>query len=85
MSIDIEFLSILRCPESGAKLREAAKEQLAAVNQKIKTGTLSTRSGAVVSEAMTAALVTVDGQRLFQMLGDIPNLVIDDAIDLTEE
>ena len=82
MSIDIEFLSILRCPESGAKLREAAKEQLAAVNQN-KDGTLHSLRRVVA--AMTAALVTVDGQRLFQMLGDIPNLVIDDAIDLTEE
>jgi len=82
MPLNLEFLSILRCPESGSKLAEATPEQLAKVNQDINAGTLRTRSGERLSKPLTAALVTMDGQRMFQMMGDIPNLVIDDAIQL---
>ena len=82
MSIDLEFLAILRCPESGVKLGEASEQQLATVNEHIRAGAVKTRSGTSITEPLGSALVTVDGQRMFQMMGDIPNLVIDDAIDL---
>ena len=85
MTIDPDFLSVLRCPESGSKLAQATEEQLNAINDKIQDGSLKTRKGDVVEGPMTVALVTVDGQRVFQVMGEIPNLVIEDSIDLTAE
>jgi len=83
MALDPEFISILMCPESGSQLELATAEALDAINLRITNGEIETHGGTHLSSALESGLVTVDGCRLFQVSNDIPNLVMDDSIDLT--
>ena len=82
MALDPDFVSILICPESGAKLEVASEGLIKSINEQISTGSVTNRSGTVRTEPIEAALVTRDGSRVFEVVGEIPNLVMDDAIDL---
>jgi uncharacterized protein YbaR (Trm112 family) len=83
MVLDPDFISILVCPESGAKLQVASPRLIAKLNDEVSTGRLTTRSGTTVAQPLTTALVTDDGRRVFQVHDEIPNLLMDDAIDLS--
>ena len=83
MGLDPDFLSILVCPESGAKLQIASPKLVAKLNGEVSAGRLTTRSGATIAHPLTTALVTDDGRRVFQVTDEIPNLLMDDAIDLS--
>ena len=82
MALDPDFVSILICPESSVKLQIASPKVVTTLNERIATGTVTTRSGTTLTQALESALITVDGRRIFQVIDHIPNLLIDDAIEL---
>lgn len=84
MSIDDELLNLLVCPETRDKLSLADDALVAKVNTAIQKGTLKSRSGTPIKTRIDAGLVRPDGNVLYAIIDNIPNLLIDDAITLDQ-
>lgn len=82
MAIDAELLSILRCPETHQKVEPADEATLASLNANVKAGTLKNRQGELVTKSITAALIREDKKCAYLVEDDIPNMLIDERIDL---
>jgi len=82
MSIDPELLEILVCPETHQPVKPANPELLAALNVRIKGGGVKNHQGDAVSKPVEEALVREDGKCLYLIEDGIPNMLIDERIDL---
>lgn len=78
--IDTELLKILCCPATRQALREATSSELEALNGAIGAGTVKNKAGEQVREALSCALVTLDGKILYPVRQDIPVMLIDESI-----
>jgi uncharacterized protein YbaR (Trm112 family) len=54
------------------------------LNAAIAAGKLKNRAGAAISSPIEAALVRVDGKLAYPVIGDIPHMLIDEAIPLDQ-
>ncbi|MCA9538185.1 MAG: hypothetical protein KC620_04825 [Myxococcales bacterium] len=82
MALDKEFIDTLVCPETREKLAIADDELLAKVNAAIRAGKLTNRSGGALASDLGGGLLRADGQVLYPIVDDIPNLLISEAIEL---
>lgn len=82
MPIDQELLDILVCPETHQPVKMADAELIASVNGRIKAGGLKNHQGTVLSDAIAEGLVREDGKCLYVIDDGIPNMLIDERIDL---
>lgn len=80
--IDDGLLTILVCPEDKTPVRLATAEEIGAMNRRIEAGTLTNRSGRVVTAALTEGLVRRDDRYLYPIRDDIPIMLVDEAIPL---
>ena len=80
MSINPELLKILVCPETHQSLSLCAQPLLVDINTKISAGKLKTKGGAIVKDALQAALIRQDGQVLYPIKDEIPVLLVDEGI-----
>jgi uncharacterized protein YbaR (Trm112 family) len=78
--IDPEFLGMLVCPATKTPLRVAAPAELAAVNERIRSGAARNRGGTTVTSPWLAALATTDGAWLYPIEDDIPILLSAEAV-----
>ena len=69
------------CPETHQPLAMAAEELLASVNAKVGGG-LKNRQGDAVKGAVIEGLIREDGKALYVIEDGIPNLLVDERIDL---
>jgi uncharacterized protein YbaR (Trm112 family) len=81
--IDPELLKILCCPETHQDLRPGEPSLIARLNQQIAAGTLKNRAGQTVPEKLDGGLVRADGKVLYPIRRDIPVMLVDEAIPLT--
>ena len=82
MPIDQELLDILVCPETHQPVKMADDELVASVNGRIKAGGVRNHQGDAVTDAITEGLVRDDGKCLYVIDDGIPNMLIDERIDL---
>ena len=82
MSIDPELLSILVCPESHQPVSLAGEDLLKDLNARVKAGTLKNRQGEAVGKPIDEALVREDGKCVYIIDEGIPNMLIDERVDL---
>lgn len=82
--IDKELLEILACPASRQPLRAASAGELERVNARIAAGTCTNVGGAKVEAALSEGLTREDGQIVYPIREDIPVLLIDEGIALTD-
>jgi uncharacterized protein YbaR (Trm112 family) len=82
--IDAELLTILRCPDTRQELRVAEPALIERLNQKIQSGGLSNRGGQPVKEKIDGGLVRADGKFLYPLRGNIPVMLVDEAIPLSD-
>ncbi len=82
MPIEPELLEILLCPETHQPVRVAEASLLSTLNQRIKSQTLKNRQGDVLGKPIEEALVRADGKCLYVIDDGIPNMLIDERIDL---
>ncbi len=82
MVIDSELLSILVCPETHQKVSMAGEDLLKDLNTKIKAGTLKNRQGDTVGKSIDEALLRDDGKCAYIIDEGIPNMLIDERVDL---
>lgn len=80
--VDPELLELLACPETKEPVELAPAELLARVNERIRAGTMRTRSGGAVSAEIEAGLVRRDGRFLYPVRDGIPVMLVDEALEL---
>ena len=83
--LDAEILSLLRCPETRQTLRPAEPQLLVRLNQEIAAGTLKTRAGHRLERPLENGLVRADAKVLYPIRHDIPVMLVDEAIPLSDE
>ncbi len=84
MPIDDALLNILCCPETRQDLRPMNEDELRKLNTWIETAQLNFRDGSPIELPVTEALITVDGSRVYVIRDEIPVMLIDKIIDLTD-
>ncbi len=82
MTIDKALLEILVCPETKSPVALASDSLIASLNQKIAAGSLSTVNGKKLTEKLSAGLIREDGKRLYQIIDDIPIMLVEEGINL---
>jgi len=82
MPIDPELLKILVCPETHAPVRLADAELLEKINARIQAGEQRNHQGEAVEKPVAEGLVREDGKCLYIVDDSIPNMLIDERIDL---
>jgi uncharacterized protein YbaR (Trm112 family) len=80
--ISADLLKILCCPETHQPLSFADVNLVEQSNQRIEGGLLKNRGGKTVSEKLNAGLVRADGKFLYPIRGNLPIMLIDEAIPL---
>ena len=80
--VDPELLEILACPEDKTPVRLAEPAELDALNERIRSGSLTNRGGETVAEEVSEGLIREDGKYLYPVRDDIPIMLIDEALPL---
>ena len=80
--LDQELVEILACPETRQAVSIAGPELLAALNARVRAGTVKNRGGVVVEEELESGLVREDGKLLYPVRDGIPIMLVEESIDL---
>ena len=72
MTIDRKLLEILVCPITKQPVSVLSQARLDKVNALIGQGELHTLDGAKLDKPLTQALITENGNTLYQVDGDVP-------------
>jgi uncharacterized protein YbaR (Trm112 family) len=83
--VDQSLLEILVCPETKQSLQVADTGLLERLNASIEEGSLSARGGRLLREPLAEGLVREDGAVLYPVRDDIPIMLIDEAIPLSDQ
>jgi uncharacterized protein YbaR (Trm112 family) len=81
--MDPKLLEILLCPASRQGLRLADRSELQRLNRLIEEGRARTAEGKPPAP-LAAALITLDGQRVYRIEEGIPVLLAEEAILLDQ-
>jgi len=82
--MDKRLLTILRCPVTHKGLSVLKKDKLDRVNAAINAGALKNQEGSAVTKALTEALVTDDGKRIYPVDDGIPVLLEGESISVEQ-
>lgn len=80
-----ELLDILVCPESKQELSIAPQKTIDNINEKIKQKKIKNRNGDILQETIQAGLIREDKKYLYPIKDDIPIMLIEEAILITNE
>ena len=83
LMIDPEILKIMCCPETHQPIALAEPSLIEKLNRQIAAGQLRNRGDQPVKEKIDGGLVREDKKFLYPIRGDIPIMLIDEAIPLT--
>ncbi len=75
------LIDILCCPITRRALKRLSTDELQRVNAAIATGDVRNQANIVISESLTEALVTTDGELIYPVRDGIPILLADECID----
>ena len=76
-----QLLKLVRCPIDHSPLQEADTELLEQLNSAIERGGVTDRVGQTVEGRIDSALVNENRTWLYPVVGGIPSLIADEAID----
>ncbi|MBI2425942.1 MAG: hypothetical protein HYV27_24170 [Candidatus Hydrogenedentes bacterium] len=82
--IDQSLLEILVCPENKTPLTVADDAIVSTLNQRIEAGTLVNRGGDKVEKQIEGGLIREDRAYLYIVRDDIPIMLIDEAVPLSQ-
>ena len=80
MTINRKLLEILVCPVTKQPVSMLNQAQLDKVNEVIKQGKLHTLDGTMLDAPLRQALITQNGNTLYQVDGDIPVMLEEQSI-----
>ena len=76
----MEWISILKCPITGADFRELSSSEITALNEKISKGQLWQADGKVFSTEISQGLITSNGDYIYPILREVVLLLKDLAL-----
>jgi uncharacterized protein len=79
-----ELLEILCCPETHQDLRLADPAVVDKLNAQIAAGAVKNRTGQAVREKLDEGLVRADGKFLYPVRRNIPVMLVDEGIPLSQ-
>jgi uncharacterized protein YbaR (Trm112 family) len=79
-----DLLELLVCPEDHSRLHVADLATVGKLNAAIAAGRLKNRAGAALDGPIDTALVRADGKLAYPVIGDIPHMLVDEAIPLDQ-
>lgn len=82
--VDQQLLDILVCPETKQALHRADADVLRRLNEAIAQGKVENRGGRTIGEPVESGLVREAGDLLYPIRDDIPIMLVDEAIPLSE-
>lgn len=82
--MDKRLLTILRCPVTRKGLAVVNKDTLDKLNTAISAGKLVNSDGTPVGAALSEALITDDGKRIYPIDDGIPVLLEDQSISMEQ-
>ena len=77
-----DLLSILVCPESKQPVSLASAETVTRINQRVQSGQLRNKGGAVVTEAFEGVLVRQDGSIGYGIRQGIPIMLVEESFSI---
>lgn len=80
MTVNRKLLEILVCPITKQPVCMLPSAKLAWLNQKIAAGTVTNHAGEPVTETLTAALITENGNTIFAVVDSIPVMLEGESI-----
>lgn len=83
-AMDKRLLDILCCPSTKQPLRPLTRAELDALNRAIAGGGVRTAAATPVSAEFAAGLITTDGKRVYRIDDDIPVMLADEAIAVSQ-
>ena len=82
--IDPELLKIMCCPETHQPVALGDPSLIERLNRQIAAGQVKNRANQSVTEKIDGGLVREDRKFIYPVRGDIPIMLIDEAIPITE-
>jgi uncharacterized protein YbaR (Trm112 family) len=82
MSLEPFLLEIVSCPETQKPLKLADGALMERLNASIDKGKLRDKAGRVVGPRLQAALLRDDGELVYPVWDNMPDLMVDAAIEL---
>ncbi len=82
--INPQLLEILRCPQDHSELLLADAALVLSVNKQINAGTLLTIGGQIMKKPIDGGLVRAAGDLMYPIIGGIPVMLADEAINITK-
>lgn len=77
-----ELIGLLCCPRTRQRVAEAPPDLLRQINERIAAGNLKNSGGRVISDSLTAALVTADGKYMYSLRDSIPVMLWEESIPI---
>ena len=84
MNINPDLLAILCCPETKQKVTIAEDAVIITLNSWVTRGELKNKGNRPVTEPFEAGLVREDGTLLYPIRDNIPVMLIEEGIPLTQ-
>ncbi len=82
--IDKQLLEILRCPQDKSKLSQADAQLVMQINRAIDAKCLVTVGGHGLTKHICGGLIRDAGDLMYPIFDQIPVMLPDEAIDLTQ-
>lgn len=82
--MDRRLLDILCCPATRQPLAPLASRELAAINDAIRAGSLRRADGGLLSDVLSAGLLTRDRKLVYRIEDGIPVLLAEEAISTSQ-
>lgn len=84
MPLSPALLALLADPETHEPLALASEAELTRLREALRTGSLRRRSGQAVTDEPEAALLTPSRKVAYLIEAGIPNLLVDERVELAE-
>ena len=81
-TVSPDLVEILACPETLQPVRLATAEELAALNDRIRSGALRNRGGEAPEKAFDEALIREDGKVAYPVDDGIPVMLTEESVEV---